>query len=1197
MFCAKGWVFLYLKRIELYGFKSFADRTELEFVPGVTAVVGPNGSGKSNVSDAMRWVLGEQSAKSLRGTKMEDIIFAGSDSRKPVNYGEVTLVLDNEDKALALDFAEVSVTRRVYRSGESEYFINKQPCRLKDITELFMDTGLGKEAYSIIGQGRIEEILSTKSEDRRGIFEEAAGVVKYKNRKKEAERKLDDTEGNLVRIQDIIHEVEEQLEPLKIQSEKAHTYKKLKEELTEKEISTYVYLIETLHLQWQQASDVLKELKQQEEESSTKLNQEEATFEQTKWQLSQVEEQLDDVQQQLLNVTEEVEKLEGQREVLKERKKNFSSNREEIVKKLEQLQERRHHAQFELNKETENLSDIEQEVNKLDHELKSKQSSLEQMIQHVDDRLEQLKGDYIDRLNEHASLKNEYRHLDQMIQQYKQKLQRVEHEHKQFVDERRDIQVQITEKEQEIKVINDKVIALRQSYQQQLERKKQLFHETEKLEETYRQTTSLLEQISSRRQFLIEMKDDFTGFFHGVKEVLKARNRSLQGIDGAVAELISVPKKYEIAIETALGASLQHIVVSNEQAGQQAIRYLKQRHLGRATFLPRNVLKPRIMPKHDQQFLKGAEGYIGLAYELVSYEETYSNVVSNLLGQVIVTDNIELATRLAKQLQYRYRFVTLDGDIVNPGGSMTGGSAKKSQTNLLGREREIDQLADQIEEVKVKISEQKEALSNNKRLIDACDEQMSALQQEGEQYNQVEEKHKEELSHLQFQKSRLDDRLERYDQDTDQYKRELTISIDQKKKVAQKLQEHQQTSETIEDEIKQLEVQKKENESSKEKQSEEVTQLKVLHAKNVQAYENAKQQVDRLKQSKASLDEEWEDVQQSLLNLEGDLGKQDDEETELDMTIKEKKSTKNELTLQVQKLREQRRVKQQEIEHLETNIRAIRKEHKVIEDQIHEREVKVNRLDVELDNYLTVLREEYELSFELAKQQYPLQDEYDVVKRDVDRLKRDIQSLGGVNLGAIEEYERLSHRFTFLKEQEGDLIKAKETLYEVIDEMDEEMTKRFKETFDKTREYFHDVFAQLFGGGRADLILTNPDELLTTGVDIVAQPPGKKLQHLSLLSGGERALTAIALLFAILRVRPVPFCVLDEVEAALDDANVFRYAQYLREFSKRTQFIVITHRKGTMEGADVLYGVTMQESGVSKLVSVRLEERETIETA
>lgn len=1188
---------MYLKGLELYGFKSFAERTELQFGTGVTAVVGPNGSGKSNVSDAVRWVLGEQSAKSLRGGKMEDIIFSGSDSRKAVNYAEVMLILDNTDQTLPLDYSEVSVARRVYRTGESEYLMNKQPCRLKDITELFMDTGLGKEAYSIIGQGRIDEILSTKAEDRRGIFEEAAGVMKYKNRKKETVRKLEDTESNLVRIQDIVHEVEDQIGPLEEQASKAKQYKELKNELQAKEIGTFVHQIETLHHEWEKDSQDLQDLRGQLDVVSVDLNQQDAHFEERKWGLSQLEQEIDKAQQHLLELTEEVEKIEGKREVLKERKKNFSYNRQEIVQQLQAIQAKRAEKDKEYELEQTHLNECQAEVTELEQALHKQEESFVYSTAQIEEQIEHVQGEYIDHLNEKASLKNELRHHEQKIEQLRLKLKQLDQDHQQMIAERTENEHLIEQVQAELSHSTTEIEQLRQAYKLTQREKQVLTQSMESKEETYRQALSQWEQKQSRLAFLKEMKDDFAGFLQGVKEVLKARKAHLNGINGAIAELIEVPKRVQVAVETALGPALQHVVVQDEAAGRQAIHYLKQRQLGRATFLPLTVIKPRTLSAHDRSVLESQPGFVGLASELITYAKPYDAIIRNLLGVVVITDSLEQANKMAKALHYRYRFVTLEGDVVNPGGAMTGGGSKKNQNNLLGREKEIDHLTAVIAQRKKDLDVHREDIMVCKKQLADFDEHLINKQHQAEQLKEKEQEKRDQLSQIVFTKKRLDEKLEIYDQDQTSLSSELQETAEAIEQGTLHIQEYEANSERLEADMQRLEEQKKSSETNKDKSQEELTRTKVQCAQKQQELEGARRQVERIQTESQQLSTEQEHLQQHLLELEGNIGSQDEQENELDRTFQIEKEEKAKRTEEIMVLRQQRKTLQDELEESNIEIKQKRKEQREMEELFHKIEVKVNRLDVELETILTLLREEYELSYELAKERYALEQDYAIVKQEVDQLKKRIQALGDVNLGAIEEYERLNERYLFLQSQENDLVQAKTTLYEIIAEMDEEMTKRFQETFDQVRSKFLEVFQRLFGGGRADLLLHEPDDLLNTGVDIVAQPPGKKLQHLGLLSGGERALTAITLLFAILKVKPVPFCILDEVEAALDEANVSRFARYLKEFSRETQFIVITHRKGTMEEADVLYGITMQESGVSNLVSVKLEGLEDVITA
>lgn len=1188
---------MYLKRIELFGFKSFADRTELEFVPGVTAVVGPNGSGKSNIADSVRWVLGEQSVKSLRGAKMEDVIFSGSETRKPLNFSEVSLTLDNSDAILPLDYSEVTVTRRVYRSGESEFLINKQSCRLRDITELFMDTGLGREAYSIIGQGRIEEILSTKAEDRRGILEDAAGIVKYKSRKKEAVRKLEETEANLVRIEDIMSEIEAQLQSLEKQAEKAKEYKQLSAELTRKEVATYVYLLETLHEEWQQLTRKIEEWHEELAQLSFQVNEQDVQVEKWKWNISQAEEKLEAWQQTLLNVTEELEKLEGQRGVLLERKRNYSTNKAETEEKLSALSLRKQHISEELGVVLTKQAQLKETVARTQELLAKELQQINDLSPNLEQRIEEVKADYIELLNKQAALKNELRFLEQSILQESQKLNKLEAETELALRDRNQLENELHVQHNLLKEIAKKLEEKRAAYQETLSRKETMLQALKELEKTWHNDRQQLDKLSNRRKILQEMKDDFAGFFQGVKEILKARKTTLKGIHGAVAELIRVPKEYQVAIETALGASLQYIVVQNEAVGREAIQFLKQRKLGRATFLPLDVIKAKPLNDSIQNMLAQESDVVGTAAKLVHFKEEYKAIIGNLLGQVIVTKDLITANRLAKQLNYRYRFVTLDGDLVNPGGSMTGGSVRPQSTNLLARESELDSLAQEIAKGEHALISLSQEMSKKKLEIDQLEQGLNGLLIEENRLKEQEMIEKERLSQLQYEKQRIDERIEAHKQESLVYSNQQSEAKQKRISCEQELTSIGEQIKELEELIRQLEQQKEETEVSKAEKNEQITQLKVTLARQVQELEEIERSISRIEDAQREIEREWQETNEYFHQLAANLADQDTYERELERAIESKKREKEELSGLIQTAREERRLEQEKVEELELSLRNLRLEQKQLENNIHKEEVKANRLDVELENYLTLLREEYELSYELAKEKYPLTAPYEQVKIEVNELRAAIQALGEVNLGSIEEFERLRERYQFFIEQKSDLQEAKAALYEMIREMDQVMTERFKETYEAVRVQFHQVFAELFGGGRADMILTDPDDLLTTGIDIIAQPPGKKLQHLGLLSGGERALTAIAILFAILKVKPVPFCMLDEVEAALDEANVHRFAHFLKEFSNETQFIVITHRKGTMEGADMLYGITMEESGVSKLVSVKLEEKDTFISA
>ncbi|MBU8907043.1 chromosome segregation protein SMC [Desertibacillus haloalkaliphilus] len=1185
---------MFLKRLEIVGFKSFAERVSVDFVRGVTAVVGPNGSGKSNISDGIRWVLGEQSAKSLRGSKMEDIIFAGSDSRKPVNFAEISLVLDNEDQHLAIDYSEVSVTRRIYRSGDSEYLINKQTCRLKDIVDLFMDSGLGREAYSIIGQGKVEEILSSKAEERRVIFEEAAGVLKYKTRKTKAERKLAETQENLYRVEDILHELEGQIEPLQIQASVARDYLEKKAELKEIEVALMVHEITELHQTWEQKRQSLEDLEDKKIKLSSQITAEEAKVESKRTDIEALDKQVSQLQEQLLSASEALEKTEGKKEVLKERKKNFHQNRDALIENIKELREKRTDLKSLLDREEATLADEKEKLALTKQELGEKESELTIAGQDLEAELDRLKSDYIEVVNEQASLRNEIRYLQDQLTQQKQKNERLDDDNESLLALRKSVHEKKAKLEQRLsdhqRVVDEQVTAFRH-LKIELEKKQTAWQKKEKqLYEAYQ----YIQQVRSRKDVLEEMQADFSGFFQGVKEILKARGDKLSGIEGAIAELVKTPKQYETALEIALGGATQHIVVTAEEDGRRAIQFLKKNRFGRATFLPLTAIKARSIGREQLSLIQDHPAFVGVAAELISYDDRYAQVIKNLLGHVVIATDLQGANALARELRYRYRIVTLEGDVVNPGGSMTGGSIKQKSNALLGRQRELETLTAKLTDMEEKTSTLEQQVKREKEEIKASEQTLEDMRQRGEEARNQEQQTKSDLREVEVEVRNVNERLSLYDRnkENDQAEQDrMTMRLEQ---LQGELERVNDLAGQLEKDVDDLTEKKKRQQTSKEELQAAVTEIKVEYAKIEERFANQNQTVLRLTKEYKDTVELLQENEEEFSLLEQEMTSNASGEESLDDLINESRKRKNETVETIAGKRQQRLYLQNEVDDHDRELKELSKQLKVIEHEIREQEVSVNRLDVELENRFSHLREEYELSYEAAKQQYPLTVDAKEARMKVKLIKLAIEELGTVNLGAIDEYDRIYERYEFLTEQQADLQEAKETLYRVIAEMDEEMTKRFEETFVQIRAQFQVVFKELFGGGEADLVLTNPETMLNTGVDIVARPPGKKLQHLALLSGGERALTAIALLFAILKVRPVPFCVLDEVEAALDEANVVRFANYLKEFSKETQFIVITHRKGTMEEADVLYGVTMQESGVSRLVSVRLEDTEEL---
>ncbi|MFX3635525.1 MAG: chromosome segregation protein SMC [Candidatus Pristimantibacillus sp.] len=1187
---------MFLKRIELAGFKSFADKTEMEFVTGITAVVGPNGSGKSNISDGIRWVLGEQSAKSLRGGKMEDIIFAGSDARKAVNYGEVSLTLDNSDGALPLEYNEVTVTRRVHRSGDSEYMINKQSCRLKDITELFMDTGIGKEAYSIIGQGRIEEILSTRSEDRRGIFEEASGIVKYKSRKREAQKKLEDTENNLLRINDLVTELEDQVGPLREQSEKAIHYKQLREQLKTQEISMYVHNIENVHGSWSEANTRLDRLKKEQLEVSTVVSKHDAHLEKDRQVLRELEDALDTLHEAMLQYSEEYEKCEGYGEVLKERKRNLEQNKQQLEESSIAQDERIAALTKEEAEFRSRAAALELRLADLKVKLAEEEDNLIGVAGGTAvDAEETLKGELLEVLSNMAQLRNEIRYAGQQHEAVQRRMERLSDEEAKWSEQHQKLAARKAELQKQLEAILKMIDSTRNKYIDEAEKTKEIGQYVEDATAAIRKWEQKLESQISRRDTMKEMQDALDGFMQGVREVLKASRRSsggISGVHGAVAELVRVPERIETAVETALGGSLQHIVMEDEKSARIAIAFLKQRQLGRATFLPLDVIRGRHVQDHDKRLASEVEGFIGVAAELVSSDAKYEAIVNSLLGNVLLAETLEQANRIASKCQYRYRVVTLEGDVVNAGGSMTGGSLQKKGASLLGRQRQIETLDKEIKEAQVTITQLRDKLSDLRKELSIRSQKMEELRATSEQSRIEEQQIRAELQQLQNEAKHLGEQEQLFSADRSSHLAEQQNMQATTEAAALRLEQLTVDEARLQEAIKIAEDRRKASETAKEELQGQLTDLKIAVAKTDQEKQSFEDQAARVRA----------DIQRAKQELNGfrSLLKQQEEEMERHHveTVSQIEQL-NHLRLKKQECAEQTDLKRsaraegtRNLEQGESETKEQRLQLRNIDEQLRQTEIAANRLDVELDNLLRKLSEEYELSFELAKEMYPVPEDVVGTQNAVRDLKRQITALGDVNLGAIEEYDRVKERFEFLTEQKDDLVEAKTTLYEVIREMDDEMSKRFKTTFEAIRKHFVVVFAKLFGGGRADLVLVEPDRVLDTGIDIVAQPPGKKLQNLQLLSGGERALTAIALLFAILQVKPVPFCVLDEVEAALDEANVSRFAQYLREFSDLTQFIVVTHRKGTMEEADVLYGVTMEEGGVSKLVSVRLEEED-----
>ena len=1149
---------VYLKSIDAIGFKSFADQTNVQFDKGVTAIVGPNGSGKSNITDAIKWVLGEQSAKSLRGSKMEDIIFSGAEHRKAQNYAEVQLRLDNHSKKLSVDENEVIVTRRLYRSGESEYYINNDRARLKDIADLFLDSGLGKEAYSIISQGRVDEILNAKPIDRRQIIEESAGVLKYKKRKAESLNKLDQTEDNLTRVEDILYDLEGRVEPLKEEAAIAKEYKTLSHQMKHSDIVVTVHDIDQYTNDNRQLDQRLNDLQGQQANKEADKQRLSQQIQQYKGKRHQLDNDVESLNYQLVKATEAFEKYTGQLNVLEERKKNQSETNARYEEEQENL--------IEL---LENISNEISEAQDTYKSLKSKQKELNAVIRELeeqlyvsdeahDEKLEEIKNEYYTLMSEQSDVNNDIRFLKHTIEENEAKKSRLDSRLVEVFEQLKDIQGQIKTTKKEYQQTNKELSAvdkeIKNIEKELTDTKKAQNEYEEKLYQAYRYT----EKMKTRIDSLATQEEEYTYFFNGVKHILKAKNKELKGIHGAVAEIIDVPSKLTQAIETALGASLQHVIVDSEKDGRQAIQFLKERNLGRATFLPLNVIQSRVVATEIKSIAKEANGFISIASEAVKVAPEYQNIIGNLLGNTIIVDHLKHANELARAIKYRTRIVTLEGDIVNPGGSMTGGGARKSKS-ILSQKDELTTMRHQLEDY----LRQTESFEQQFKELKIKSDQLSEL------YFEKSQKHntlKEQVHHFEMELDRLTTQETQIKNDHEEFEFEKNDGYTSDKS-RQTLSEKETHLESIKASLKRLEDEIERYTKLSKEGKESVTKTQqTLHQKQSdlavvkERIKTQQQTIDRLNNQSQQTKHQLNDVKEKIAFFNSDEVMGEQAFQNIKDQINGQQETRTRLSDELDKLKQQRIELNEQIDAQEATLQVCHQDILAIENH---------------------LNDEYQLTVERAKSEYTSDESIDALRKKVKLMKMSIDELGPVNLNAIEQFEELNERYTFLSEQRTDLRKAKETLEQIISEMDQEVTERFKETFHAIQGHFTAVFKQLFGGGDAELQLTEAD-YLTAGIDIVVQPPGKKLQHLSLLSGGERAL------FAILKVRSAPFVILDEVEAALDEANVIRYAKYLNELSDETQFIVITHRKGTMEFADRLYGVTMQESGVTKLVSVNL---------
>ncbi len=1181
---------MHLKQLELQGFKSFADKTILEFKPGITTVIGPNGSGKSNISDSIRWVLGEQSMKSLRGAKSEDVIFAGTQNRKPVGFAEVSIVIDNSDSTLPIEYAEVTVTRRLYRTGESGYFINKVPCRLKDVLELFMDTGIGKDGYSIIGQGKIDEILSNKSEDRRHIFEEAAGIVKYRTRREESEKKLEQTKINLIRINDILSEIEANLEPLRLQSEKAKHFLDLREELKNIEIGLFLYKIDTYKEKLESLKNDKDIFENQQNEENNKLSDMQELKEKLKQEIDNLTEEIERMQNIGFESKTKIEQITSNINISKERISNNIQNKERLEGEITSAKQDILNLEEEKKSKESKKESLAQNKEKFEKELEEKSKELENLTNKLTAKEIEIenKKKTVENLTEQKyENQNQIAVIDTNYENYQNRRKQEEKEKSQIIS---NLDSKREQKNEILKYFNEaeKSKKEKQSKLEEIRKKQEtLENKSKEYEKLIADLTDERRMKQTRLSFLIETEREKEGYNKSVKDLLIAceSNPSLKrGIEGVLANIISTDSKYELAIEMALGASLQNIVTETEQDAKKMIEYLRKNNLGRATFLPISSVKGKRLEK----ILSKNEGTIGIASELVKANKKYEGIIENLLGRTVITENMEYAIKLAKDNKYSFKIVTLDGDVINPSGSMSGGSNNKKTVNILGRSAEIKRLEKNIKDIDEKISkkvEEKDAfLKENEEIINEINKAVESMQQAEIVYAQENEKLNAvntEIDRLEQSKNKNEENLKNIEKELEQNiqnKKELENAIsDITKKIEDLSVEIQEFSELNKDEQKYIDnlnldiTNLKISVSSFNESSMSIEEMvsridaDIQNAKN--GIENKKTQIEDAIKQNEELSQTIENLEQSIITIKQEV---------------EDSSTKSD------SLKQTRQEKNNTLEIKEKEISSQFEEIQKIKEQLVKVDIKITSAEQDITDTINELWNEYEVTPNNVKD-YDKPENVQATQKRVNDLHKQIKDLGDVNVSSIEEYKKTKERYETMGEQRLDLENTMAKLRDIIQDMTNTMKKQFKEKFALINKNFNEIFIELFGGGRAELVLEDEENILECGIDIKAQPTGKKLQNMMLLSGGEKALTAIAILFAILKINPAPFCILDEIEAALDDVNVYRFAEFLKKFSNKTQFLVITHRKGTMEAANTVYGITMEENGISKLLSIDLK--------
>ena len=1185
-----------LKRVEIHGFKSFAEKTNIEFLDGVTTIVGPNGSGKSNVSDAIRWVLGEQSAKSLRGSKMEDVIFAGTEQRKMLGLAEVTLVLDNSDNKLPVEYNEVAVTRRVYRSGDSEYYINKNQCRLKDIQELFMDTGVGRDGYSIIGQGKIDEILSSKSEERRSIFEEASGIVKYRTRKEEALRKLEHTNTNLTRVTDVLNEIETSLGPLEEKSKVAKKYLELRDELKSLEVRSFINTISSAEEEINKINGAIEGLEQSITGSQKEIENIEKEKDESKVSLEKILLNIEKSQEEYFEKANEIEKLKTRIETFDDRMDNnkaaierLNLEIEEDMISIESLKEDIEKRNVKKKNMLDNKVRFEQELEEKELELKELTANMttkELEIEEIKRYIESLK----DKLTEY---KVETSSLESTMEANQKRIDTLLKENTSNISSADSIRISEAEERENFSKIKKQKTELEEAIKNLDEVKERIEINITGFNDKDAEFKQKMLEIKSKINYLTNLENENEGYIKSVKEVIeksKADGTYGNSVYGTLASIITTEEKYEKAIEIALGGYLQNIVVETDKEAKDAIRFLKQNSLGRATFLPLKSVKS----SREDNFKTKESGFVGLAMNLIKYDKKFENVVRLALGRVIIADNIDNGVVISKTIPQGTKVVTLDGDIVMSTGSMTGGAAMSKKTSLLGRSSKIDKAKEELQKLESEYNKFNESIKSDREsyqnVVNEIEQKTDELHKVNIDYSVTEEK----LNNIVKQSEKIANLRRNREEEKESLFKQNEEIIAKKLSIAEASAMIQNEIEIKNGEVEEYARFNKEKEDNVNFLNEDIVNLKISLSSFDESNIAIDEMVEKIKEDITSLEASIEKKKQNIADCQNEIERSEEDNKQDNVNIEKlneeieglKKYNNTLKESKTQNMENQAKLEQAYIQKLQ-DLDKLR-------DQKGKVEGKRVKFDIEIDALKNKMWDDYELTISSAKEYdkvSTVDKELSKTKIDssINKIKSQIKSLGEVSVSSIEEYKEQSERAVFISTQKKDLEETANKLTNLIENTTSIMKTQFAKQFKIIRENFSKVFVELFDGGRADLRLSDEANILESGIEIEVQPPGKKLQNMMLLSGGERALTAIALLFAILKIKTPPFCILDEIEAALDDINVARFAKYIKKYSKQTQFIVITHRKGTMEVASSVYGVTMQEYGVSKLVSMKLK--------